>query len=87
MYEIKTDTAVWYNVAQKAYTIDRIDKLDFPWKLQLPRSRCILGELRPPESLHLGGPPSSNTLNLGGFVLKPLRLEAAPPKLCSGFAI
>jgi len=36
-------------VAQKAYTIDRIGNLDFPWKRQFPRSRCILGEAALPR--------------------------------------
>ena len=40
---IKTETVIFYSLEQNAYTTTKIENLDFIWRLQRPRSRCIPG--------------------------------------------
>ena len=68
------ETAMWYNLEQKAYTIRRIENLDFPWKLQLPRYRCIVGGCAP-RSPCTSGDCAPQT---------PSTLAAALPNHCIG---
>ena len=44
---MKTEMTTLYNLKLKSFTTPRIGNLDFPWKLHIPRSRCILGATPP----------------------------------------